>query len=117
VESALGDAVRQVTGARVATRSAGPKATLDIKESGEGQITTGYSGLTTQGKLQSPGKGTTETTSGSARVEAEGASRTSIEAGMGSENRVTSQGKVKGYKVLKQSCENKGCEVDLEVVV
>ncbi|WP_323018222.1 CsgG/HfaB family protein [Castellaniella sp.] len=117
VESALGDAVRQVTGARVATRSAGPKATLNIKESGESQVTTGYSGLATEGKLQSPGKGKAETTSGSARVETEGASRTTVEAGMSSENRVTSQGKVKGYKVLKQSCENKGCEVDLEVTV
>ncbi len=117
VESALGDAVRQVTGARVATQSAGPKATLSVKESGEGEITTGYSGLNTEGKLQSPGKGTAKTTSGSAHVEGEGASRTTIEAGIGSENRVTSQGKVKHYKVIKQACENKGCEVDLEVTV
>jgi len=117
VESALGDAVRQVTGARVATRSAGPKATLNIKESGESALTTGYSGLSTEGKLQSPGRGEAKTTSGSARVEAEGSSRTTIEAGMGSENRVASQGKVKGYKVLKQSCEAKGCQVDLEVTV
>ncbi|WP_368640142.1 CsgG/HfaB family protein [Castellaniella ginsengisoli] len=117
VESALGDAVRQVTGARVATRSAGPKATLSIKESGEGEITSGYSSLSTEGKIQSPGKGAAKTASGSAHIEGEGASRTTIEAGIGSENRVTSQGKVKGYKVIKQACENKGCEVDLEVTV
>lgn len=117
VESALGDAVRQVTGARVATQSAGPKATLSIKESAQAEATTGYSGLSTEGQLQSPGKGKTETTSGSAHVEAEGTARTTVEAGIGSENRVTSQGKVKGYKVLKQACESKGCEVDLEVTV
>ena len=117
VESALGDAVRQVTGARVASQSAGPKATLSVKESGEGQVTTGYSGLSTEGKLQSPGKGTAQTTSGSATVEGEGATRTVIEAGVGSENRVVSEGKVKGYKVVQQSCAAKGCEVDLEVTV
>lgn len=117
VESALGDAIRQVNGAAVATQSAGPKATLTAKESGEGQITTGYSGLSTDSTLQRPDKGDTKTTSGAAQVTTSGSTKTTIEAGVGSSTDVSSRGKVKGYKVIAQKCEDKRCEVDLEVTI
>lgn len=117
VEAALGDAIRQVNGAAVATQSAGAKATLTVKESGEGEVTTGYSGLSTESTLQNATKGDTKTNSGAAQVTASGSTKTTVEAGMGSATDVSSQGKVKSYRVIQQKCEDKRCEVDLEVTV
>jgi curli biogenesis system outer membrane secretion channel CsgG len=117
MESALGDAVRQVHGATVATQSAGPKATVTVKESGEGAITTGYSGSNTDSTLQRPDKGAVKSSSGAARVDASGSSKTTIEAGMGSATDISSQGKVKRYRVLRQECGDKRCEVELEVII
>lgn len=122
VESALGNAVKQVDGASVATRSASPKAYMQVKRDAEGQASsTLNANLTDQdtksGLIKDSVARNEKKLDAAASAQASSSSKTTVEAGVGSTNDVRAQGKVKSYSVVKQECGGKGCMVELSVTV
>lgn len=123
VESALGNAIKQVNGAAVATRSASPKAYVQVKRDAEGQssaeLDAKRSEQTTQsGLIKDTVTDNQQSLNATASAQAQASSKTTVEAGVGSTNDVRAQGKVKGYSVVKQECGgSKGCMVELSVTI
>jgi Rieske Fe-S protein len=122
VESALGNAVKQVNGATVATQSAGAKVYAQVKRDAHADVTESVDLKDKQSShndtlLNSKTTDGTERTSGDIDGKANASSKTTLEAGVGSTNDVRSQGKVKSYSVVKQVCTEKGCTVDLSVSI
>ncbi|WP_143218563.1 CsgG/HfaB family protein [Achromobacter xylosoxidans] len=123
VESALGNAIKQVNGAAVATRSASPKAYVQVKRDAEGQASAELDAKRTEqntdsGLIKDTVTNNEQTLNASASAQAQASSKTTVEAGVGSTNDVRAQGKVKGYSVTKQECGgSKGCMVELSVTI
>ncbi len=122
VESALGDAVKQVNGASVATRSASPKAYAQVKDAQEirtqGTADTSLKKETKEGGiLYDTVTENTDTAKSAFDTTTAESGKTTLEIGVGSSNDVRSQGKVKSYKVLSQECTDKRCEAVLEVSI
>ncbi|HWK71824.1 MAG TPA: CsgG/HfaB family protein [Burkholderiaceae bacterium] len=122
VESALGDAVKQVNGASVATRSASPKAYVQVKDAKEtrtqGSADTSLKKETREGGIfHDTVTDNTDTAKSAFDNTTATSGKTALEIGVGSSNEVRSQGKVKSYKVLSQECTDKGCQAELEVAI
>ncbi|MGB3290211.1 MAG: CsgG/HfaB family protein [Burkholderiaceae bacterium] len=122
VESALGDAVKQVNGARVATRSASSKVYMQVKDAketrSEGSADTSLQKETKEGGIfHDTVTGNTETAKSAFDNTTATSGKTALEIGVGSSNEVRSQGKVKSYKVISQECTDKGCQAELEVSI
>jgi curli biogenesis system outer membrane secretion channel CsgG len=122
VESALGDAIKQVNGANVATRSASPKAYAQVKDAQEtrsqGTADTSLKKETKEGGiLHDSVTENTDTARSAFDTTTATSGKTTVEIGVGSSNDVHSQGKVKSYKVISQECSDKRCEAVLEVSI
>jgi curli biogenesis system outer membrane secretion channel CsgG len=122
VESALGNAIKQVNGASVATRSASPKAYTQVKRDAEGQASSTLNANladqnTKSGLIKDSVVKDEKKLDATASAQASASSKTTVEAGVGSTNDVRAQGKVKRYSVVKQECGGKGCTVELSVTV
>jgi curli biogenesis system outer membrane secretion channel CsgG len=122
VESALGDAIKQVNGASVATRSASPKAYAQVKDAQETRSQgTADTSLKKEAKeggiLHDTLTENTDTAKSAFDTTTATSGKTTVEIGVGSSNDVRSQGKVKSYKVISQECTDKRCEAVLEVSI
>src|SRR5690606_16026066 len=100
VESALGDAVKQVNGASVATRSASPKAYVQVKDAKEtrtqGSADTSLKKETREGGIfHDTVTDNTDTAKSAFDNTTATSGKTALEIGVGSSNEVRSQGKVK----------------------
>jgi len=123
VESALGNAIKQVNGATVATRSASPKAYMQVKRDAEAQGSSTLDAKLTEqntqsGLIKDSVNSNEKSLNASASAQGSASSKTTVEAGVGSTNDVRAQGKIKGYSVVKQECGgSKGCMVELSVTI
>ncbi|WP_459617951.1 CsgG/HfaB family protein [Bordetella sp. 2513F-2] len=123
VESALGNAIKQVNGASVATQSASPKAYVQVKRDAEGQASSNLDAKLAEqnsesGLISDSVTKNEQNLNAATSAQASASSKTTVEAGIGSTNDVRAQGKVKGYSVVKQECGgSKGCMVELSVTI
>lgn len=122
IESALGNAIKQVNGASVATQSGGPKVYAQVKTTEDvqasGSIDATYEQQTKEGGLlKDKVNEDKEALKIDGEMQGKASSKTTLEAGIGGTTDVRSQGKVKRYNVVKQECTDKGCTVELSVTI
>src|SRR3546814_18083619 len=111
-----------VSGASVATRSASPKAYMQIKDAQETRSQgTADTSLKKEGKeggiLRDTVTENTDTAKSAFDTTTTQYDKTTLEVGVGSSNYVRSQGNVKSYKVLSQECTDTDSNAELEVSV